>query len=221
MIITISYPLTMKTPLYPNTPSPIIRSLRSVEKGDSANTGTITFSTHSGTHIDAPFHFCHEGKTVAGCLAYDSTFFPAYCIGVSKPDGGEITGTDLGAGIAQMRDAEALLIRTGWETVRSQEPARYRQDHPWVSPAVPRFLREHCPRLRLFGIDQISVSSVLHRGEGHSCHREFLCCKRPVLILEDLNLSDPRITGPIRLHLYPFMIDDTDGTPVTAIVERE
>jgi arylformamidase len=221
LIIPISYPLTLKTPLYPDTPSPVIRPLRSMEKGDSANTSAITFSTHSGTHIDAPFHFCHGGKTIAGCLASDSTFFPAYCIDVSKPESEEITGTDLEPAIAPVRDAEALLIRTGGEAVRSQDPGRYSHDHPWISPAVPRFLREKCPGLRLFGIDQISVSSVLHREEGHTCHREFLCGERPILILEDLNLSDARINGAFRIHLYPFMIDDTDGIPVTVIVEKE
>jgi kynurenine formamidase len=221
LIIPISYPLTTKTPLYPNTPVPIIHTLRSTENGDSANTGAITFSTHSGTHIDAPFHFCNEGKTIAGCLTLDNTFFPAYCIEVCKPKGEEISVSDLKNRISDVQDAEALLIHTGWDAIRSKDPQRYSQDHPWVSSEVPHFLREKCPKLRLFGIDQVSISSVLHRDAGHECHRKFLCGKRPILILEDLNLSDIGVNGRFQLHVYPYMIDEVDGIPVIAIVETE
>ena len=219
MIIPISYPLTTKTPLYPNTPVPIIHTLRSTEKGDSANTSAITFSTHSGTHIDAPFHFCNEGKTIAGCLTLDNTFFPAYCIEVCKKKSEKISVSDLESRISGVQNAEALLIHTGWDAIRSLDPQRYNHDHPWVSSEVPHFLREKCPQLRLFGIDQISISSVLHRDAGHECHRKFLCGEGPILILEDLNLSEIRYKEAFRMHIYPHFIDDIDGVPVTVIAE--
>lgn len=219
MIIPISYPLTAKTPLYPNTPAPVIRPLRSIERGDNANTSAITYSTHSGTHIDAPLHFCKQGKTIADCLTGDTTFFPTYCIDVQKPESEEIGVSDLAGNISHIHDAEALLIRTGWHTRRSEDPERYCNDHPWISPEIPQFLREKCPRLRLFGIDQISVSSVHHRDEGHVCHREFLCGKPSILLLEDLNLSDAQIIKAFVMHIYPHFIDDTDGAPVTVIAE--
>ena len=222
MIIPISYPLTTKTPLYPNTPVPGIHTLRSIERGDSTNTSAITLSTHSGTHIDAPFHFCKEGKTIAGCLKLDTTFFPAYCIEVCKKKSEEIIVSDLESSISGVQNAEALLIHTGWDTIRLQDSLRYSYDHPWISPEVPLFLRQKCPKLRLFGIDQISISSVLHRDAGHECHRKFLCGERPILILEDINLSDAvEFNGTFQLHVYPYMIDDVDGIPVIAIVETE
>ena len=190
-----------------------------MEHGDKANISTITVSTHSGTHIDAPRHFCKLGKTIADCLTVDTTFFPVYCIDVPKPVSEEISVSDLEGSISQIQDAEALLIRTGWHTIRSEDPERYCNDHPWVSHEVPAFLREHCPRLRLFGIDQISVSSVLHRDEGHVCHRKFLCEEKSILLLEDLNLLDIRIKEAFRIHIYPHVIDEIDGVPVTVIAE--
>jgi kynurenine formamidase len=219
MIISISYPLTMKTPLYPNTPAPVIRLLRSIEGGDSANTSSITLSNHTGTHIDAPSHFCKSGKTVADCLSWYTTFFPVFCIDIPKPVNEEICINDLEREISNIQNADALLIRTGWHTIRSKDPDRYSKEHPWVSPEVPQFLRKKCPRLRLFGIDQISISSILHRDAGRECHRKFLCEENSILVLEDLNLSDTRIKGSFRLHIYPFMIDDMDGVPVIAVAE--
>jgi arylformamidase len=221
VIIPISYPISVKTPLYPNTPAPIICRLRSIEQGDNANTSTIAFSSHSGTHIDAPLHFCKEGATIADCLTMDAKFFPAYCIDVPKRESEEISVSDLEGSIFHMQDAEALIIRTGWNAIRSEDPDRYCNDHPWVSSEIPQFLRKKCPRLRLFGIDQISVSSVLHRVEGHVCHRKFLCEEVPILILEDLNLLDINIKGIFRVHIFPYVIDSIDGIPVIAIVEIE
>jgi kynurenine formamidase len=192
-----------------------------MEQGDSVNTRSITLSTHSGTHVDAPCHFCNLGKTIADCLTIDTAFFPTYCFDVPKRVSERIDVSDLAGNISQMQDAEALLIRTGWHTVRSDDPYQYCQNHPWVSEEIPAFLREQCPKLRLFGLDQISVSSVLHRADGYECHRKFLCEKRSILLLEDLNLSDARVKGSFRLHIYPYMIEIIDGVPVIAVVEVE
>lgn len=221
MIIPVSYPLSVKTPLYPNTPAPVIHSLRSINKGDGANTSSITFSTHTGTHIDAPSHFCKEGTTIADCLTVDTTFFPAYCIDIPKPKSEEILISDISERIALVQDAEAILIRTGWHTIRFEDPERYCNDHPWISPEVPGFLRDVCPNLRLFGIDQISISSILHREAGKECHRMFLCYEPPILLLEDVDLSNIQLLNGVNtLYIYPHLIDEIDGVPVVAVFEK-
>lgn len=219
VIIPLSYPFSAKTPRYPNTPLPQVSRLRSIAKGDNANTSIITVPTHFGTHVDSPRHFCDLGKTIADSLTGMTTFYPTYCIDVPKSEPNDITVSDLESRIYQVCDAESILIRTGWHRVRSENPNLYSNDHPWVSPEIPRFLRDSCPDLRMFGLDQISISSILHRGSGHECHRNFLCGKRSVLLLEDLNLSDERIKGAFRMHIFPHFIDDIDGVPVTVIAE--
>lgn len=221
MIIPLSYPLTKQSPLYPNTPAPVIHPLRSMANGDSANASAITVSAHSGTHIDAPFHFCNKGKTITECLNADTTFFPAYCLEIGRNKGEEIGVSDLDLLLPDVSDAQALLIRTGGHCLRSEDPVRYSNEHPWVSPELPEFLRKNCPRLRLFGIDQISISSVLHRDDGHECHRKFLCGEKPILILEDLNLSKIGIRHAFRIHVYPFLLGNNDGTPVIVLAESE
>lgn len=219
MIIPLSYPLTAESPLYPNTPAPVIHSLRSMANGDSANASAITVSAHSGTHIDAPFHFCKKGKTIAECLTDTTIFFPAYCLDVGRMNDEEIGVRDLDLLVSGIIDADALLIRTGGHRLRSEDPARYRNDHPWISPELPEFLRKKYPRLRVFGIDQISVSSILHRDAGHECHHKFLCGEKPLLILEDLNLADIGTLNAFRLHVYPFLLGSNDGTPVIVLAE--
>ena len=50
--------------VYPGDPTPNKTILNSIEKGDLYNLTQFSMCAHNGTHIDAPFHFFNEGKTV-------------------------------------------------------------------------------------------------------------------------------------------------------------
>ena len=50
--------------VYPGDPTPKKTVLSSMEKGDLYNLTEFSMCAHNGTHIDAPFHFIGEGKTV-------------------------------------------------------------------------------------------------------------------------------------------------------------
>ena len=50
--------------VYPGDPTPQKRVLSSMEKGDLYNLTAFSMCAHNGTHIDAPFHFIKDGKTV-------------------------------------------------------------------------------------------------------------------------------------------------------------
>ena len=50
--------------VYPGDPGPEKQTLYSTEDGDLYNLSAFYMCAHNGTHIDAPFHFLHNGKTV-------------------------------------------------------------------------------------------------------------------------------------------------------------
>ena len=50
--------------VYPGDPAPERQILRSYAAGDVYHLTGLSMCTHNGTHIDAPFHFLGEGKTV-------------------------------------------------------------------------------------------------------------------------------------------------------------
>jgi arylformamidase len=37
---------------------------RRINRGDATNASAVTMSVHSGTHVDAPFHFVPDGATI-------------------------------------------------------------------------------------------------------------------------------------------------------------
>ena len=50
--------------VYPNDPMPEKIVLKSMQKGDLYNLTAFNMCAHNGTHIDAPFHFIKDGKTI-------------------------------------------------------------------------------------------------------------------------------------------------------------
>ena len=50
--------------VYPGDPKPDKHSLNAMVSGDLYNLTAFSMCAHNGTHIDAPFHFVSDGKTV-------------------------------------------------------------------------------------------------------------------------------------------------------------
>ena len=50
--------------VFPGDESPKAEQVLSVEKGDVCNLSVLSMCAHNGTHVDAPFHFLKDGKTV-------------------------------------------------------------------------------------------------------------------------------------------------------------
>ena len=220
MLKRITYPLSPQSPLYPGTPE-ISRSIsKSMGRGDSANTSLLTLPTHAGSHIDAPLHFCPGGRNTREMLQDRFTLTPVYCIDIPAMSSIAIRIPDLEPYQRQIADAKGLLIRTGMYRQRSSNPGRYCSDHPWIHPEVPPFLRTACPSLHLFGTDTISISNPQFRTEGGECHRAFLCHDSPIILAEDLDLSDPGLPNIVlSLSIYPWIVDDLDGVPILAFAE--
>ncbi len=50
--------------VYPGDPCPIKETTLSISNGDVCNLTTIKMCAHNGTHVDAPYHFYNDGKTI-------------------------------------------------------------------------------------------------------------------------------------------------------------
>lgn len=50
--------------VFPGDPSPEAERMLSIKNGDVCNLTKITMCAHNGTHVDAPYHFLDEGRTL-------------------------------------------------------------------------------------------------------------------------------------------------------------
>lgn len=75
--------------VYPGDPAPKKSQLKSIKNGDEYNLTALSMCVHNGTHIDAPFHFIKDGKTV-DVISLDAFIGMAYvaehCGVVTKND---------------------------------------------------------------------------------------------------------------------------------------
>jgi kynurenine formamidase len=63
MLVELSHVLNQTTPPYPGDPVYGCTPTLTISK-DGCSVHHVSFGTHTGTHIDAPSHFIHDGKTV-------------------------------------------------------------------------------------------------------------------------------------------------------------
>jgi kynurenine formamidase len=216
--IYLSHALGQKTPAYGGGEGFYKTIAKSMAKGDSCNTERWTFSNHLGTHTDFPRHFTAHGRTIDD---YPLSFFMFSRIGfadMGQVAGGRIISRQDLEPMVLPEDIEILLIKTGFSHKRSL-PA-YWQENPGFSPDLADWLREAFPSLRVLGFDSISLSSFSHRDLGRQAHKRFLDHERPILPLEDMDLSG--IGGASRLKqviVAPWVVRGADAVQCTVMAE--
>jgi kynurenine formamidase len=219
MHVYLSHSLAPDTPCYRDTREVKVTRTRNLDEGAPVNNHRFEFGAHNGTHVDAPFHFVRDGKTVESYPADTWVFNRVALLLIPKDDSELIGEDDLQPFVASSWDADLVLIKTGFERHRATEPARYASRNPGFSVAGARFFYRSFPRCRAVGMDFISLAAVQHLEEGFAAHRELLFgTGRSVLIVEDMRLADLD-RPPARVIVLPMRIDGADGAPVTAIAE--
>jgi len=91
--------------IYPGDPQPEKQVLYATEAGDLYNLSSFAMCAHNGTHVDAPFHFLHNGKTVD---QMDLTHFVGDCF-VARHEGA-VTAVDAEEILNKANGAERILI---------------------------------------------------------------------------------------------------------------
>lgn len=91
--------------VYPGDPRPEKQLVYSTGEGDLYNLTTFAMCAHNGTHVDAPFHFLHNGKTVD---RMDLSVFVGECF-VARHRG-DVTAADAEEILRKAAGAERILI---------------------------------------------------------------------------------------------------------------
>jgi len=217
-LIRLSYATDKNTPLYPGTPPLDIKRIKAIKKGDSCNTFGVTFSNHSGTHIDGPGHFHDNGGKASGKFIFEEFRFKNPLLAdCPKKKGERIEISDFKK-IKRTASADIILIRTGFSIYRKKDPEIYSQKTPYLAPETAEWLRNNCPGLKAIGIDCISISSPEHKEAGRLAHKILLKRKnkKAVFIIEDMFL--PKRTGKFKgIIVLPMLRGGIDSAPCAVI----
>lgn len=174
-----------------------------IQDGGAVNVGEISFSLHSGTHVDAPWHYQDDGLRlheidlsvyIGPALVVDAT-------GAERLEPRLLDGLDLN-GVSK------VLFKSGQPNDWTSFPARW----PVVDPSLPPFLAAR--GITLLGTDGPSADSLDSKDlPGHKA-----LARAGVLILESLALEGVQ-PGRYRLVCLPLNLRDADGAPARVILE--
>jgi arylformamidase len=206
-IFDISVPVANGSVVYPGNPEVRIEPHSELSRGASSNLSTISFGSHTGTHVDAPRHFFEAGSTVDR-LPLNALIGPAKVIAFGE-DVMSITAALLQR--ESLQDAERVLIRT-----RNSAFVTDREFHPdftYVAPDGAEYLA--AIGVKLVGVDYYSVEQF-HSGH-HRTHRTLL--ERGIVIVEGLDLRDIS-PGDYAFACLPLRLEGLDGAPARAVLMK-
>jgi len=203
-LIDISRPLRSGVPTWPGDTPFSYEVVWSKEQSGSVNVGKLTMSIHTGTHVDAPFHFDNEGRKMID-LSPELYVGPARVIDVSGK--ASIGAKDLAA--HPLEGVTRLLLRTASWT----DPAVFPTEITYLEADLGPFLAEK--GIRLIGVDVPSVDPLDSKALSahHSLH------EHDIHILEGIDLAHVA-PGDYELMALPLPLVDSDGSPVRAVLRH-
>ena len=180
--------------VYPGDPIPERRILSSMEKGALYNLTAFSMCAHNGTHIDAPYHFIKEGKTVDEIPLFRVV---GRCAVASFE--GNVTASDMAALLSRVTAvspdaAKRILVKGKAE----------------LSLEAAKLLAE--TGIYLYGNESQTVGP---EDAPMAVHRVLL--GEEVILLEGIRLSDVP-DGLYTLVAAPLSLGGADGAPCRAIL---
>ena len=176
--------------VYPGDPAPEMQELLRMERGEICNLSALSLCAHNGTHIDAPFHFIRDGKTVDE-LGLEP--FVGYCF-VARREG-ELSAADAENILreAEKQNAERRILIAGKATVTAEAARAFAQ-----------------AGILLLGNESQTVGPEESPAEVHR-----ILLGRGVVLLEGLVLAGAA-EGRYLLSAAPLNLGGLDGAPCRA-----
>lgn len=180
--------------------------IMAMSRGESVNLTTLTISSHTGTHVDADFHFFNSGRTIEQ-MPLAAYIGPATVVTVQRA-AGPLTPADF-PGLDWSR-VQRLLVHSA---ASSQPPDQFPAEIVYPSPELADWLGRH--DALLFGSDAPSMDAIDSQTlPGHNALR-----RNGIAILEGLILTNVP-DGEYELVALPLKIAGGDGSPVRAILRQ-
>lgn len=180
--------------VYPGDPTPKKRVISSMEKGDLYNLTAFSMCAHNGTHIDAPFHFIKDGKTVDS-VSLDTFIGMAY---VAEHNG-----------IVSADDATEILEKAKKQNSEAAKRILIKGDAEVSAEAAKVFAESN---ILLLGNESQTVGPENAPMEVH-----LIILGAGTVLLEGIRLAEVS-EGVYFLNAAPLNLSGADGSPCRAIL---
>jgi len=203
-VIDISVPNGPGQHVYPGDPPPRVERAKRIADGDVCNVSLLTMGSHTGAHVDAPYHFIDRGprlgeveleRMVGAALVVDLRGRPAV-------DAAALMD-------AAIRPGDIVLCRTD-NSERWAAPD-FQRDFTYLTLDAARLLVER--GVRAVGMDYLSIEQF--GSSDFPVHHQLLGAG--VFVIEGLDLREAA-PGRYTLVCLPLKFPDLDGAPARAVL---
>lgn len=210
-VVDLTHPVRTGSPVFPGDPEVRLTPSATVA-ADGANVTHLSLGTHTGTHVDAPFHVRPGGARLDDLdpAVFTGTGVVADVTG--RAPSTPIGWADLAPVAAALRPGRILLVRTGWD--RHWGTGAY-LDHPYLDPDAAR--RVMALGVRVIGLDTASIDATrpepaaAHLPGHHAVAAAGGVVAENLANLGAIDFPDPLVT------LAPLALAGADGSPVRAL----
>jgi arylformamidase len=206
-IYDITVEINPELPLWPGDPKVKIERFEKLEAGDNANISRMEMGLHTGTHVDAPYHFLAQGDTLEK-IPLDQFIGPAIVIEIASDV--TVLTREVLARLPDGSITERVLFKTRNSAHWSERPHRFHPDFVAIDQSGAEFLIERS--VKLVGIDYLSVAPFRNSKGTHEA-----LLGAGVVILEGVNLSDVK-PGKYQLYCLPLKLGGVEGAPARAVL---
>jgi arylformamidase len=177
-----------------------------IARGDACNVSSVSLSVHTGTHMDAPYHFNGAGSDIAGVSLRN-------CLGSARVVAVPAEHSSITAAYLESLDwggVERILFRTRCSDLAED---RFPRAFPFLTEDGAEFLAGR--GMLLVGTDAPSIEAF--SSKNLSCHK--ILAAHGIAILEGARLAlvPP---GDYELICLPLKLSGLDGSPVRAILRQ-
>ena len=209
-IIDLTLAVSDKIPTFPGSPQPSFIPWENV-KEDGYNLELLFLSTHTGTHMDAPYHFLEKGAKIHE-ISLKKLVSEAVLIKSKKKGGESITKIDIQKfekKHGKIASFSSVIFYTGWQ--KNLQKKYYFTKNPGLSVSAAKYLASK--KINLVGVDSPSID--LGKDSKFSVHQIF--AKKGILIVENLANLEKIKSSKFHLVVLPLKLKNTTGSPVRAI----
>jgi len=223
-VIDLTHTIHDEIQIYPGDPIPSISRGLTHEK-DYCHVDLLKLGSHTGTHIDAPYHFLKDGQRIDE-IAVQRFIGNGILIDVSaKSDRDLIEPGDVERYENEIAQGDFVIFKTGWDKYFGT-PKYYL--HPYLSAEGARILVKM--GVSLVGIDALNVDPTdygsidsdpsandLPDEEKYGYPVHDILLGNDILIVENLCNLDKIKQRKGLYSFLPLKLKDSDGSPIRAV----
>jgi kynurenine formamidase len=210
----LSHPLYHNCPGWPDFDVPVLNVDYNCAL-DGFNAETMTMNMHTGTHVDAPFHFIQEGRPLDQ-MPIDAFAGPSVVFDLRekvKPDS-PITDEMLKPFMDQVQKGDIVLLCTGYGQKRGINKA-YLHEYPYLGGPGAELLA--AAGVKGVGTDTLSIGG--YGSAEKACPAHLALLSKDLLIVEELCFPPEVLDGKRRYFTaFALKMKGCGGAPARAVL---